>query len=272
MNFIRSVSAALAVSALLVPASVWGHDGWVEPGSFLIERGQPVWLQLFLGNHSNGHRSYRLAGKWNLKYAKLLVIDPNGQESDLTPRLLDIGEDSEQVGPKGPKGFHVAPLTPKEEGVYIALAREEQVLQFGGGLKVLAIRTAKSVFAALTVPTVAAAKAHKGYDRAIVGARGLEIIPLTNPLGLREGEVITLEVRHKGKPIAGKVVSIIRKIGGPTSAQQATTDGQGRVTLTVRAPDLYLARTNVEEESERVEGRYEKSNYETTYVFPVFNR
>ncbi len=42
--------------------------------------------------------------------------------------------------------------------------------------------------------------------------------------------------------------------------------------FTVGAPDLYLIRANVEEESEKIEGKYEKSNYETTYVFPVFNR
>lgn len=272
MNVLQRLTGLLAFLSLVTPFPVWGHDGWVEPTPPLVEKRQPVSLLLMQGNHSNEHRSYRIAGKWQLQYTKLLVITPTGQELHLTDRMVDLGEDDEKVGPKGPKGFHLASFTPTEEGLYLVLVRQVRVLQHGDGPKFRGIKTAKSAFAALGVPTVATAKTLKGFDRAIGGDSALEIIPLTNPLGLTPGGSITLEVRYKGKPISGKVVSLIRRIDGPPSAQDRTTDGEGRVTFTAGPADFYLARVKFDEESERVEGRYEKSAYEATYVFPVFNR
>lgn len=272
MKIVRRFASMLALLSLVTTVQVWAHDGWVEPSPFLVEKGQPVSLMLMLGNHSNEHRSYRIAGKWDPQHTKLLLSDPTGQESDLTDRLVDLGEDDEKVGPKGPKGFHLAPYIPKQEGLYLALARQVRVLQHGDGPKFLGIKIAKSAFAMLDVPLIATAKQLKGFDRAVGGESGLEIIPLTNPFGLTTGDPIKLEVRYKGKPISGKTVSLIRRIEGAASAQDRLTDEQGRVTFTAGAADFYLARIKFDEESERVEGRYEKSTYEATYVFPIFNR
>jgi uncharacterized GH25 family protein len=93
-----------------------------------------------------------------------------------------------------------------------------------------------------------------------------------NPLGLFSGDPITLEVRYKGKPISGKRVSLIRRIDGAASAQDETTDDKGGVTFTVGPADFYLARVKFDEKSERLEGQYDLSTYEATYVFQVFNR
>ena len=111
-----------------------------------------------------------------------------------------------------------------------------------------------------------------GFERAVGGEKVLEIIPLTNPVGLRSCDSITLEVRYRGQPSAGKVVSVIGGIDGIRSAQDLTTDGQGRVTLRAGPADYYLAQVKVDETGERVEGQYEKSSYGATYVFPVFHR
>ena len=45
-----------------------GHDGWVEITPAIVEKGQVATISLIQGNHSNEHRSYRIAGKWNQKY------------------------------------------------------------------------------------------------------------------------------------------------------------------------------------------------------------
>jgi uncharacterized GH25 family protein len=257
---------------LLSNPSARGHDGWVEATPTLVERGQSTTLSLKLGNHSNMHHSYRLAGKWDPKYTTLTVIGPSGAPVDLSKELIDLGEDEEQTGPKGPKGFHIAGFQAKEEGVYLAVAREEKVLQHGKGPRFRGIRTAKSAFAVLSVPTVAAAKTAKGYNRPVAGKEALEIIPLANPLAITQGDEISLEVRYKGKPVSGKVVSLIRRLGGPASAQLAGTDCNGRVNFTAGPADFYLARVKFDERSERAEGNYDLSTYEATYVFQVFNR
>jgi hypothetical protein len=44
------------------------------------------------------------------------------------------------------------------------------------------------------------------------------------------------------------------------------------VSVTAGAADSYLVRFKFDERSERKEGQYDLSSYESTYVFQVFNR
>jgi uncharacterized GH25 family protein len=254
------------------PQTASSHDGWVEVSPTIVEKGQPATIALIQGNHSNEHRSYRIAGKWDQKYTTLVVVDPNGKKNALTDRLIDFGEDDEKVGPKGPKGFYLASFTPNEEGLYQAVARQVRTVQQGDGPKLLTMRIAKTTFASLNVPGISTAKNLKGFDLMSGGGDGLEIFPITNPVGIFSGGSVTLELRLKGKPIGGKIISLIRKIDGSGSVQDRTTDEKGKVTFAVGPADFYLARVNLAEETPRSDGQVDKSSYESTYVFQVFNR
>ena len=254
------------------PQTASSHDGWVEISPTIIEKGQPATIALIQGNHSNEHRSYRIAGKWDQKYTTLIVVDPNGKNHSLTDRLIDFGEDDEKVGPKGPKGFYLVSFTPNEEGLYQAVARQVRTVQQGDGPKLLTMRMAKTMFASLNVPEVSMTKNLKGFDLMSGGADGLEILPVTNPLGIFSGGSVTLELRLKGKPISGKIISLIRKIDGSGSVLDRTTDEKGQVNFVVGPSDSYLARVNLAVESPRPDGRADKNSYEATYVFQVFNR
>ena len=105
---------------LFYPPTASSHDGWVEISPTIVEKGQPATVALIQGNHSNEHRSYRIAGKWDAKYTTLIVIDPKGKQNTLTNRLVDLGEDDDKVGPKGPKGFFLAPFVPEQDGLYLS--------------------------------------------------------------------------------------------------------------------------------------------------------
>jgi uncharacterized GH25 family protein len=256
----------------LSPSAAHAHDGWIEISPSIVEKGQPVTIALMQGNHSNEHRSYRLAGKWDLDFTKIMVISPLGKVNDITGAALDFGEDSEKTGPKGPKGFHLAQLIADEEGVYTVVAKQERTVQREDGAKFRGVRFARSSFAALALPTVAEAQKLKRFDLQNKSEDVLEIVPLANPLSATPQSTVMLEVRHKGKPAPGKVVSVLRKIAGAGSAQDLTTDEQGRVSVAVGPADSYLARVKFEERTERGEGKFNLNSYEATYVFPVFNR
>src|SRR4051812_11010310 len=73
------------------------HDGWIEVSPTLVEKNQPAMIALIQGNHSNEHKSYRIAGKWDQKYTTLAVVDPQGKSTGLTDRLIDFGEDAEAI-------------------------------------------------------------------------------------------------------------------------------------------------------------------------------
>ena len=248
------------------------HDGWVEIAPAIVERNQPATIALIQGNHSNEHKSYRIAGKWNANYVTLAVVEPKGKQISLTDRLFDMGEDEEKIGPKGPKGFHLAPFTPQEDGLFQAYAKQVRTVQQGDGPKVVTVRVAKTAFAAFKIPTIAAARNLKGFDRAIGGDDVVEFIPVNNPLAVYSGGSITLELRQQGKPIGGQVVTLVRRVDGFASVLERTTDDKGRVNFPVGPADSYLARVKIDEESARPDGQKDKASYESTYVFPVFNR
>lgn len=256
--------------ALLLTEPGFAHDGWIEI-SPIVEKGQPVTISLMLGNHSNEHKSYRLAGKWDPKFTKLMVIEPSGRLNDLTSSLIDLGEDDEKTGPKGPKGFHIATVTPKAEGVYIVLAREEQILQHDGP-KFRSIRSARTAFAVFRNPRLVEAKKVTGFDRTFAIENLLEIVPISNPVGVIEGSPVTLGILYKGKPFPNQAVTVVHRIDGAASAQEFITNEKGRISFKVGRPDSYLVRLKFDERGERSEGRLDLSSYEATYVFQVFNR
>jgi uncharacterized GH25 family protein len=254
------------------PCMALSHDGWVEVTPTIIEKGQVATIALIQGNHCNEHRSYRIAGKWDQKYTTLVIVDPTGKQNALTDRLIDLGEDDEKVGPKGPKGFFLAPFIPTAEGLYQAIAKQARTVQQVDGPKLVTIRNAKTAFASFKSPSVSATKNLNGFDRTLGGEEGLEIIPLNNPVAVFSGGSVTLELRRKGKPISGNVITLIRRIDGSASVQDQTTDEKGKVTFTVGPADWYLARVKLDEENPRPDGHVDKSSYESTYVFQVFNR
>src|SRR5262245_49263425 len=179
------MKATLAIGGILISAlAASAHDGWIEIAPTIVEKSQAVTISLFQGNHSNEHKSYRIAGKWDQKNATLMVLDPRGKQNVLTDRLIDMGEDAEAIGPKGPKGFHLAPFFAKEDGLYQAIARQARTVQQGDGPKVVTLRIAKSAFAAFKNPTLNAARNLRGFDKLVAGEDGVELIPLHNPLAV----------------------------------------------------------------------------------------
>jgi len=251
---------------------VFSHDGWVEISPTIVEKNQAVTIALIQGYHSNEHKSYRIAGKWDAKYTTLAVVDPKGKLNDVTDRLIDLGEDAETIGPKGPKGFHLASFVPKDEGLFQVLARQVRTLQQGDGPKIVTVRLAKTAFAAFKVPVISAAKNLKGFDRRIADEDAVEFVPVSNPFVVFSGGSMTLALRQKGKALSAQIVTLVRRIDGFASVQERTTDEKGRVTFAIGAADWYLARVKIDEETPRSDGQKDKASYESTYVFQVFNR
>jgi hypothetical protein len=183
-----------------------------------------------------------------------------------------MGEDPEKTGPKGPKGFHLAQFTPRENGIYIVLARQERTAQQDGGASLRTMRNARSAFVALRNPRVSDARGIEGFGRTYAIDNLLEIVPLSSPLGVTRKGSIAFEVLHKGKPAPNRTVTIISQMASTTSAQDLKTDDKGRIKATVDAADTYLARVKFDEERQGPASKSEKYSYEATYVFQAFNR
>jgi uncharacterized GH25 family protein len=234
------------------------HDGWIEAKPSLVERGQAVSIDMLFGNHSAEHMSYRIAAKW-APDSKLHIVDPRGDEHDVTGRIADLGE-AVAAPPAGVKGFLAAPFRATRSGIHFARARWEGLVAHDGVLQP-AVRVAKAMFASLSRPALEHARALEGFDRA-VAPDALEIVPVRNPFGLTPHDRIGLEIRLKGEPVAGAEVVLIGRLAGSASAQARVSDGRGRVYFSVDTPDWYLARLEVEDH---------ETTYEATYTFQVFH-
>jgi hypothetical protein len=92
---------------------------------------------------------------------------------------------------------------------------------------------------------------------------------VTNPLALRTGDVLTVEIRHRGRPLRSLPVSIVRRIEGAPSAQTLTTDDRGQVKIVAGPADYYLTRASLEERPGAAGGQVDKRVFEATYVFVV---
>ncbi len=248
------------------------HDGWVERSPTIIESGQVATIALIQGNHSNEHKSYRVAGKWDRQYTTLALVDPSGSPNDITDRITDFGEDDEKIGPEGPKGFFVASFIPKNDGRNQAVARQAMTIQQGEDPKLVTVRIAKATFAAFKVPILSNAMKLKGFDRPIAGEGAVEFIPVNNPLAVFSGRSMTFELCQKGQPLGSQVVTLVPRSDGFASAKEHTTDTKGRVTFVVGPADFYLARVKIDEESPRPDGQKDTMSCESTYVFQAFNR
>ena len=67
-------------------------------------------------------------------------------------------------------------------------------------------------------------------------------------------------------------MTVVGQMASAVSAQDLKTDSQGRVQVTVGAPDTYLARVKFDEDVRQSSAQGDKNSYEATYVFQVFNR
>src|SRR5690554_774720 len=102
--------------SLALPA--FAHDGWSQTNSPIIAQGEVSYIDLLLGNHSNEHKSYRIAGQWSTDSSKVYVTTPAGQKADITSTRFYTGEAATETEPAVNNGF-VATFSSKSPGAYI---------------------------------------------------------------------------------------------------------------------------------------------------------
>ena len=93
-------------------AAAIAHDTWLEASPRLVRPDDVVHVGLFLGNHGNEHRDFKIAGKLgSLDEVQVEVIGPDGRKTDLVPDMVDVG-----YAPK--EGFWSGRFVPAEEGLH----------------------------------------------------------------------------------------------------------------------------------------------------------
>lgn len=240
-------------------APVRAHDTWLEVTPTVVRPGDVAHVALFLGNHGNDHRDFKVAGKLAaLDGVAIDVIAPGGRRTDLAATLVDVG-----LAPR--EGFWAGRFIAGEEGLHCVAHLRDGVRHGTRGLKggkayVLVAEHLDD----LGTPT---------GDHAVPLGHPLELVLDTHPvIGCGPGQPITVRLLHRGRPLADHRVSFIPR-GTELAADfdpdhERMTDAEGRCSYTPREGNLLLVVAHHTAPDERGDG-YEKTSSAATLVLAV---
>lgn len=249
------------LSAAMGAAAAHGHDTWLETNTPLVRVGDAVQIDLKLGNHGNGHRDFKLAGRVSLDWVSAEIVAPSGKRHDIKPRLRATALAEKE-------GYWSGMVTQDEPGVYCALQQLDRVMKHGKMVR--GVRVAKTYFRAspsLDRPSADTAVFARPTKAAV------EFVPetdLTVQLGV--GRPIPVRLLLHGKPLAGATVSFIPR--GHTLKPEfdpefeRRTDREGRATFTPNSANVYLLVAHHQANDEKT-AEYEYTHYATTLTVRV---
>lgn len=268
MPFRKKLASAALAAVLTLGASipVFAHDGWSQTNTPIVASGQVSYVELMLGNHSNEHKSYRIAGQWSADTTKVFVTTPAGVKSDITGTRFYTGEAATETEP-AVNNYFVASFKSNVPGAYVVSVEGDSIFKHGDASS-RTLRSAKSFVAVGDIPVAERVKALKGFSKQVSPDRA-ELVPQFNPAAVAPSEQVSVQLLMKGKPLADTEVDLIRRSN--SEAQQLKTDASGIVTFTTGAADYYLMRAKPAT-TESKEGEYASINYEATMTFTVQNQ
>lgn len=218
--------------ALAATGAANAHDTWVQTNANLVRHGDVVHVDLMLGNHGNGHRDYKLAGKLTLDGATLEVVDPDGKRYDLKDRLADTGYTPQE-------GYWTTRFEPTRAGLYTVAHRSDRVMSYAPERSVKSGKTCFVAAASLDKPPAE----NPGFDKPL--GHELELVPMTNPVTpMGPGTLIRVRLLYKGRPLAGERVSFIPRgatlKSGTDDRYERTTDAKGEASFEPTEANYYL--------------------------------
>lgn len=266
--FKKKFAATVLLAVLLtfsVSSSVFAHDGWSQTNAPIIAQGEVSYVDLLLGNHSNEHKSYRIAGQWSTDSSKVYVITPAGKKADITSTRFYTGEAATEEEPAVNNGF-IATFSSSSPGAYIITVEGDSIFKHGD-VASRTLRSAKTFVAVSDIPTLERVTALKGFSKAVSTDRA-ELVPEFNPAAVTPNEQVSIRLFMKGKPLTNTEVSLIRRSN--SEAQTFTTDADGKISFKTGPADYYLLRAKPSTDESK-EGEYSQVNYEATMTFTVQN-
>ncbi len=260
MHASHAILAAICLT--LGPLRVWAHDTWLEATPRLLRPDDVVHVGLFLGNHGNEHRDFKIAGKVaSLDEVRIKVVGPDGRTTDLAADMVDLG-----YAPK--EGFWSGRFVPASEGLH-CVGHFRQGVRHGA----MGFKGGKTYF--LTSESLDKPAKPRGPLPGPLG-HPLEFLLESHPiLGCGPGKPIAVKLLFKGRPLADQVVSFIPRgttlAEGFDAAHERRTDNEGRCSYTPQEGNVILVVTHLVKPDEKGEG-FEKTAYAATLVIDVPQR
>lgn len=267
-RFLHRLPAVLLAAMLLTAIAAGAHDTWVQASPGLLELGDVARVELYLGNHGNDHRDFRLAGKLaSLEGSTLEVVGPDGSRTDLVPRAVDTG-----LTPA--EGFWSARFVPAAAGLHCVAHTRSGIHRGKRGIK------SGKTFFLTTARGPAAERSAAPPDAAATHARPLghplELVCEVHPvLDVGAGRSLAVRLLHHGRPLADHRVAFIPRGAVPAGefdpAFERRTDATGRCSYEPPEGNLVLVVAHVDAPEEHGPD-FDRTVYAATLVVDVPQR
>lgn len=229
----------LMLVGALAPGAM-AHEFWILPKDFSPRVGEPVSLQLLVGDGLGQGRPYP-RNPQHLKSFRLW------QGSRQTPVLGLAGTDPAGIVRIEAPGIAIVAYASTHTQITLAADAFEAYLREEGLERVARQRAQAAQSAtpgreafrrcAKTLLLVGGGEAASGYDRPV--GLDLELIPLQSPFLFSEGGRFPLLLVYGGAPLAGAKVNLFQT-GRPEAEASARTDERGQVELMVPGPGRFM--------------------------------
>lgn len=234
----RALRTTIAVAACtLLAAPVTAHEFWIEPASFTVQVGEPVAVELRVGDELPGQAVPR--------------------DEVRTLRFESVGADGSSVPIRGREGGTPAGLVRFREAgartiafesthtrIEIDAERFEAYLEDKGLEHVAAERRQRGERArpgrerfARCAKALIAVDSEQGNDRAL--GMTLELVAETDPYQPAADGSVSLRLLFRGRPLPKVLVKAWHRGPGGT-AISARTDNEGRVSMPLPGPGMWL--------------------------------
>jgi uncharacterized GH25 family protein len=232
----------LCTATLLAVATASGHDFWLQPSTFTPTLDRPVSLSLHLGDRFVSEDEQAHQKKGTVSFSLFSA----GDKADLAPR----------DGDKPAVRF-----TTKKAGVYfVALERDARLITLEAKKfeSYLALEGLDDVVAARKKAGESDKDGRERYRRYLkcylrAGGKGddawkkraghkLEIVPLSDPSGLKKKDRFAVRVLFDSKPLAGVKVTAFSRDGDKVKTRTAKTTAKGNAEFTLCESGIHLVR------------------------------
>lgn len=241
----------------------YAHDIWIETSSTAVRKGEPVVVELKLGNCLEGKPDAKINGQLPKPEGSVFAIAPSDERLDLTKFLL-----SSTAAPGS--GCWRTPLTVQDIGcTWLLQSLDDKVIH--DGKRVLGRMVAKTPLVViedtLAMPT---------DIKAITFSQPIELILESSPLvSVDSGSPVVVRLLKNDQPLVNVRLAFTRPLSisrtGDVRYEHVETDLDGRASW---IPDLagpLLISFNQMDESEYGDD-YEATYYSTTMYLNVSNK
>jgi uncharacterized GH25 family protein len=232
---------AFFLGILLPTRSAFGHDYWLVPEKFSLAPDESVKIHLYYGDALKiederpfqKERTPRLEQVATEGTVDLLATSADGQKPFATlsfPKpgsyVLVMDRNAQNIVLKGPEFTKYL----KEEGLSDILARRNPKA-LGRERYMRSVKTLLQVGEQITdIPLKP-------------NSQRLEILPLQNPLRLKPGYVLVVQLLFDGFPLMSRQINAYHLENGNLTKQTQRTDGQGKAFFRLDQPGSWLIRT-----------------------------